>query len=261
MLSFAKRALSGTRLEPAARSVLAYATHRLLGDPSREWLLRFARDEAALDALVSTLVTPVAVCVDIGAHRGMVLERVLALAPLGSHYAIEPLPELAAHLRAAYPQATVFDCAVGATTGRVEFFAVKNRPGWSGLRRQPYPAGAIVRPITVDLRRLDDLIPGRVDFIKIDVEGAELGALRGAERLLRRWQPALLFEHATLHAQAFGTTAGEMYAFLREFGYAIHTLDGDAPLSLPAFEAVVRRAFTSGYDRHAHTNFLARVPR
>ncbi|MGH6684000.1 MAG: FkbM family methyltransferase, partial [Pseudolabrys sp.] len=35
---------------------------------------------------------------------------------------------------------------------------------------------------------------GRVDFIKLDIEGAELKALRGAEGLLRRDHPALLME-------------------------------------------------------------------
>jgi FkbM family methyltransferase len=42
---------------------------------------------------------------------------------------------------------------------------------------------------------LDDLVESekldRVDFIKMDVEGAELAALRGAEATLRRWRPAL----------------------------------------------------------------------
>jgi FkbM family methyltransferase len=31
----------------------------------------------------------------------------------------------------------------------------------------------------------------RIDFIKLDVEGSELGALRGGEQALRRWRPKL----------------------------------------------------------------------
>ena len=34
-------------------------------------------------------------------------------------------------------------------------------------------------------------IVGRVDFIKLDIEGAELSALRGAEATLRRFRPRL----------------------------------------------------------------------
>jgi len=33
--------------------------------------------------------------------------------------------------------------------------------------------------------------PERIDLIKLDIEGSELGALRGAEKSLRRWRPKL----------------------------------------------------------------------
>lgn len=43
----------------------------------------------------------------------------------------------------------------------------------------------------VNADRLDDLIPGPVDFIKLDVEGSEYKALEGAHRLIREWKPTL----------------------------------------------------------------------
>jgi FkbM family methyltransferase len=58
-------------------------------------------------------------------------------------------------------------------------------------------AGPAVRTETIDgyVARTD--LP-RVDFIKLDIEGAELRALRGAEQTLRRWRPTLaiaLYHH------------------------------------------------------------------
>jgi hypothetical protein len=49
-------------------------------------------------------------------------------------------------------------------------------------------------PVTV--RRLDEIIPEDVsiEFIKIDVEGAEAAVLRGASNLLRSQQPVVVFE-------------------------------------------------------------------
>jgi hypothetical protein len=48
---------------------------------------------------------------------------------------------------------------------------------------------------TVPLYRIDDLVEAggieRVDFIKLDVEGSELAALRGALASLRRFKPKL----------------------------------------------------------------------
>ncbi len=44
----------------------------------------------------------------------------------------------------------------------------------------------------VPLRTLDSLTDGRVDYIKYDVEGAELSALRGSHRLISEFKPRLL---------------------------------------------------------------------
>ena len=43
---------------------------------------------------------------------------------------------------------------------------------------------------TIDETVAHDNVP-RIDFIKMDIEGSELGALRGAESTIRRWRPKL----------------------------------------------------------------------
>lgn len=45
--------------------------------------------------------------------------------------------------------------------------------------------------IQVKTVRLDDVIKGRVTFVKLDVEGAEYETLLGAERLIREYKPKL----------------------------------------------------------------------
>ena len=45
-------------------------------------------------------------------------------------------------------------------------------------------------------RRLDALALPRVDFVKMDIEGSELAALRGGERTIRRDKPKLHRTHA-----------------------------------------------------------------
>jgi FkbM family methyltransferase len=53
--------------------------------------------------------------------------------------------------------------------------------------------------LSVRVRPLDDMLAGlgveRVDFIKMDIEGAEREALRGARQTLRRFQPLLLLDN------------------------------------------------------------------
>lgn len=45
---------------------------------------------------------------------------------------------------------------------------------------------------TIDVVRMDDVLPDeRVTFIKMDIEGSELNALRGAENIIRKYRPKL----------------------------------------------------------------------
>jgi FkbM family methyltransferase len=85
------------------------------------------------------------------------------------------------------PYCRIYDCGCYDKTGWLntetqEFFAV-----------EPEPSGAIIR-----VERLDDwmnhVLPRRIDWVKMDVEGAEVQVLQGAERLLETFQPKLLIE-------------------------------------------------------------------
>lgn len=258
MMKVLKQLVVGTRWEAPARSLVARAQFRV-GRPQGEWQFRFRRDDHRLARLLPTLLIPTATCVDIGAQKGVFLDRILAAAPHARLYAVEPLSHYAALLRTKYLTATVFECALGERTGEVPFFFVPTAPGFSGLHdRGRYPTGAHAEARTTTLRRLDDLLDSdeQIDFIKIDVEGAELGVLRGAERLLRRWRPALIFEHIIRMAAPFGTTSERLYDFLADLPMDVLTLDGRR-LSRGEFLHVVDQAASRGYDRLVETDFVA----
>lgn len=80
--------------------------------------------------------------------------------------------------------------------------------------------------------RLDDLLrhEARVDMIKIDIEGAEYLALKGAEKLLEKHRPALIAE---LNPVALGTVSGKSVAdllgLLVSFGYRAFDFRGGNP--------------------------------
>jgi len=82
--------------------------------------------------------------------------------------------------------------------------ALADRGGYSPEFRQalaaaPYPEHHA--PADASYTTLDDLAQRfgweRLDWMKIDTEGAELGILRGGESVLRRFRPALLIEDHT----------------------------------------------------------------
>jgi hypothetical protein len=61
-----------------------------------------------------------------------------------------------------------------------------------------------------------------VDLIKIDVEGAELPALRGGAQLLARFRPDIVFECAEDSGlEAFGYTRADLHDFFTDTGYDV----------------------------------------
>lgn len=78
--------------------------------------------------------------------------------------------------------------------------------------------------------RLDDYwqtVNLPVKLIKIDVEGAELEVLRGAEYILRKWHPVLVIEVHCFALPEFGTNLSEFQEFLNNLGYQEKRLDGE----------------------------------
>ncbi len=64
----------------------------------------------------------------------------------------------------------------------------------------------------------------RIDLIKIDIEGAELPCLRGAEGTLRRFRPLLIVEIQDTTSTTAGYQASDILAFLSELGYTFETI-------------------------------------
>ncbi|MEC9373965.1 MAG: FkbM family methyltransferase, partial [Planctomycetota bacterium] len=67
--------------------------------------------------------------------------------------------------------------------------------------------------IEVKAVRLDDAIPKTlpVNFIKLDVEGAEELALKGAVQTIRRCKPAILFESVPGGAERYGRSRRDLF--------------------------------------------------
>lgn len=62
----------------------------------------------------------------------------------------------------------------------------------------------------------------RIDVIKIDIEGYEMHALRGAEKTLRKFQPRLFIEVGYTRLIENGTSPNEMVKFLQALNYTIY---------------------------------------
>jgi len=245
-----KRAVVGTRLEPLARRAHALLT-------ARQRAARTARDQAQNERYNSQAFSVMArvlgadsSAVDVGCHRGSYLAEMLRLAPRGTHYAFEPLPDLFAALEEEYGSlgnVVLSSSALSNEPGLREFQHVVDYPGFSGYHRREYPSPtAAVRQLTVKAERLDDVLPADlpVAFIKVDVEGAELEVLQGALRTLARCRPVVVFELGG--GGAYGVEPSDVHDLLAgQLGMRV--LPMATWLADPAVAGLDRRAFVESH--------------
>ena len=167
--------------------------------------------------------------VDAGAHHG--LYTLLAAKRVGwdgKVIAIEPSPRecarLEKHLRLNRCSNTeLVQCAVGEDPGETDLYLVEGAQDWCNSLRPP-AVDEPVRTVQVSVRRLDDVLAElgvhKVDFLKLDVEGAELPALYGAMKLLQREpRPAILAEVQDTRTRPWGYAAKDILQFLIRMDY------------------------------------------
>ncbi|HRZ41914.1 MAG TPA: FkbM family methyltransferase [Bacteroidales bacterium] len=188
-------------------------------------------------------------CIDIGCHKGEMLDLILALAPDGTHYAFEPIPDMYDELLARYNGRTrVLPFALADFNGESEFQYIRNDPAYSGLKKRSYDIkDPDIEVIRVEVKRLDDIIEAnhRVGFIKIDVEGGEFGVLKGSRELIIRDKPVIIFECGLGASDFYDTDPGALFRFFsEETGHQVSFLKsyvkGNGSLTEEAFVSVFR---------------------
>lgn len=135
------------------------------------------------------------IAVDVGAYCGVFA---IVAAKLGMHaIALEPKPQLAARARKNAKlngvSIEVVEAAASSEPGQAPIYFRSSSPltSASSLARRAGDGMMLVR-----LMRLDELLDRRqrIGAIKIDVEGHEVEVLRGAHKLIEKYQPIVITE-------------------------------------------------------------------
>ena len=189
-----------------------------------------------------TVVRPGSVCIDVGSAADLYTTVLSRLAgPAGQVHSIEPLPFahlLWARLLRARRARNVrhHHLALGAEAGTGPMSVPVGRYGLvTGrsylMRRAGGPdsnaefAGQV--PVIVTVDRLDDFCAreaiSRIDFVKIDVEGAELQVLEGGREVIKEYRPAMLIEIEARHTARYGHSPDDVSGWLLKLGYTMHT--------------------------------------
>jgi FkbM family methyltransferase len=224
-----------------------YVVDRLNRESPGRVARRIRADDRHLGLLLSFALTSRSNCIDVGANDGFFLRQFPRVAPLGRHIAYEPLPELCAELARRFPGIEVRQRALADYEGQSSFVRVLDTDleAYSGLREQPYPKSVATETITVEVECLDNHLPDGwlPDFMKVDIEGAELLAFQGAIKTLRSAKPLIVFEHGPNASGQYGVGCDDIHSLLcGDVGLRIFDMDGNGPLDPLQF----RDAIASG---------------
>lgn len=184
---------------------------------------RWKNDPAEI-AFVRAHARPGTLALDVGAHKGgYTFWLARSVGAGGRVHAFEPQPQLARNLQRAFDPRRVIveNAAVSDREGTMTLhIPTDGRPSPGASLEATATATATGRSIEVRVLTLDRHLAARtqpVSFLKCDVEGHELAVFRGAENLLRRDRPVLLFECEQRHHGA--RPIAEVFAYLEAFGY------------------------------------------
>jgi FkbM family methyltransferase len=184
--------------------------------------------------------------VDIGGNYGLYAYHLSrAVGPSGRVYSFEPVPLACAafglvtkilRLR----NVVLIPKACGETQGRATLIVPIADSGTisAGLthldaRNNDRDGKAIhfkfsrTQHITCDMVRVDDIMADAADvtFVKCDIEGAELVALRGATKIIDRFRPSIVCEINPWFLEGFGIKLDELLNFFGERGYQLYWYD------------------------------------
>ncbi len=181
------------------------------------------RDQAAELSVIRRYTRPDDLVCDIGANKGSYMYWMSRWA--GQVVAFEPQSGLADYLARAchalkLDNVTIERAGVSSRSGTMDLYVPSpNSPEASLVRHGD------ARTVPVSVVTLDEYFTAsnRVSLLKIDVEGAEMDVMKGAERILRQDRPALVFECEQRHLRQ--GSVHDCLTYLTDLGYQCQFVD------------------------------------
>jgi FkbM family methyltransferase len=119
---------------------------------------------------------------------------------------------------------TCFNFGLSDQNSELFFKTSKSNVGGSRIVEDPQ-SGRDEDMFLIQVKRADDfaeLYDNKISLIKIDVEGHELAALKGAKSLIEKNNPVILFEQ---HASDFSEGRSDVVDYLRGLNYRFFTIE------------------------------------
>jgi FkbM family methyltransferase len=220
-------------------------------------IIAFGAYDAQTVSFIDRYVRPGMTCLDVGANFGAItIPLARRVGPSGRVYAFEPVPHLFDRLRRNVEKNSYADIvrahriALSDRTGEVVMrMAEPGFPnqGMGSIVHAPLTEVAVEKSIATTT--LDEFVRreklDRIDFVKLDIQGAEPLFLRGSTTALREYRPDLLLEISPSDLSGLKLTGRDLLRQLEALGYGMNVLTPTGRIGHPVSADSIGEEFTS----------------
>lgn len=188
-------------------------------------ILNFGTYEGDDSILMYELIQPNNIIFDIGANLGWYSLNFSKLSSKGKVFAFEPLPKTyeKCQRNLALNEANnvqLYNLALSNQEGEIKFFYNEKSSGSSSMKNLLELENTV--EITCTLSTLDSFVEangGMIDFIKCDVEGAELLVFQGALSTLKNAQPIVFTEMLRKWSAKYDYHPNDIISLFKDYDY------------------------------------------
>ncbi|WP_320029607.1 FkbM family methyltransferase [Haliscomenobacter sp.] len=217
-------------------------------------------------SFLADLLPQNAIVLDVGANRGDYVFVFEYSQKCKEIHAFEPIPELNRQLHSLFPKAKIHALAISDKVGKSVFkipYIQERYFDTRGTLEDFEEEGQTgTRDIEVNITTLDgfcESIPN-IDFIKIDIEGHEFSAIKGATATLQQKRPVCMIEieqrhHANIQIQ-------EIIASVEKYEYHCCFFDGKNKkfMAFSAFDVAIHQNPSNFNDKSGYVNNFIFIP-
>jgi FkbM family methyltransferase len=229
--------------------------------PNIYWKLKANQFKNACDEVETKLLPLLCkknkTALDIGAAGGIYMVKMQHLS--ANVICFEPIQEninnLKTLINAVKANATIEGIALSDKSGVAKLKMIINDLGRSTIEEENIledKNGSAETFLSVPIKKLDDYNYNNIGFIKIDVEGHELGVLMGAKETIKNNRPNLLVEIEDRHKK---NALLNVPAFLQAFDYMAFFIENNELKLMKDFDQAIHQDannigdYTNGYLR------------
>ncbi|MBX9704393.1 MAG: FkbM family methyltransferase [Silvanigrellaceae bacterium] len=211
-------------------------------------------------SVINNFIKPGMCIFDIGANKGEWTRAALSVTSELKMYAFEPVTELCEALRKESFGGSIelIQCALSDCEQLCNFFYYPGEKlsGLSGMFHRPILQDQLkVSPkvfeiLTISLDNFcSDKNIDKINFVKIDTEGAELKIIKGAIGMLKKGAiDAIQFEYGGTYLDSCATLE-ELYKLLQAHGFSVYRISSRGLLHIPYW--------ISRLENYRYSNYLA----